>query len=64
MRKNEIQLFAKELQKLENKYGVFIHSDNYHTRAIVNDISSGLAYHYKEGEIELDQNTFVEVEDY
>lgn len=63
MRRDEIREFAKELKNLEHKYGVFIHSDNYHTRAIINDKCGRFAYHYKNGEIELDHNTFIESED-
>lgn len=59
MRQDEIAEFATKLHELEQQYGVVVHSDNYHTRAIINDVKSEMAYHYKDGKIELDHNTFM-----
>ncbi len=59
MRQNEIAEFATKLHALEKEYGVVVHSDNYHTRAIINDVKGDLAYHYEKGKVELDQNTFM-----
>lgn len=63
MRRKKVQEFAKKLNELEKQYGVIIHSDNYYTDAIINDMQDGFSYHYNDGNIELDENTFLENED-
>lgn len=65
MRKKEIEEFAIKLDQLLNEYGLSICSDNYFTPAVIIDEKKegGFSYHFKNGKIELDTNTFFVEED-